>query len=314
MKIQLIGCLGLILVAVSLILTGNVAAVAQTGGMRDAGFDGVSFRYDASLAGGVVPKMVPETIESDGSAPWAAQPRHIEFDFTDFHGSGMQSLPATIYVFPVRSSYTALTPPEKHDFWLPEVQSLKSLLTTQPDLHAVVEQSSTSPNQPPWLPYLPPINAGTIATGKASYLSFRNGLGICYLVHITQDGSAPDANSTLYTFQGLTSDGNYYLAAFFPAFPTAIPAIQLPQGDDIRAYYLNLIDRFDGISNDAYTPNLDNLDKMLSSLSVHPTGINQIPGVPSTGQGNDGTAILGLLGIATLMLIGGGLLVVRRRR
>jgi LPXTG-motif cell wall-anchored protein len=77
---------------------------------------------------------------------------------------------------------------------------------------------------------------------------------------------------------------------------------------------LNLIDRFDGIGNDAYTPNLDNLDKMLSSLSVHPTGINQIPGVPSTGESNEGTVMLGLLGLATLMVLGGGLLVVRRRR
>jgi LPXTG-motif cell wall-anchored protein len=287
--------------------------MAQTGGVRDVSFNGVTFTYDASLAGSVVPKLVPETIATPNMAYWMAQPQHIEFNFTDFHGSNTQPLPSTIYVFPVRSDYRSLTPGDNRDFWLQTVQTLHGILSSQANLRTVAEQSSTSPNQPPRLPYLPVINADSIVTGKAGYLSFGNGSGIHYLVHVTQNVSPPDSNSVLYTFQGLTSDGRYYVAADFPAFPTSIPPIDPLQGNDVRAYYLNLMNRFDSISNDAYTPNLDSLDKMLSSLSVHPTGIDQIPGIPSTGQGNEGGAMLGLLGIAMLMLVGGGLLVVRRR-
>jgi LPXTG-motif cell wall-anchored protein len=314
MKILLFSRAGLFLVAAALMFASNEAVMAQTGGMRDASFDGVSFRYDASLAGGVVGKMVPETIASGDTFWWIAQPQHIEVSFTDFHGSSDQWFPPTIYIFPVRSSYTSLTPSEKQDLWLPRIQRLQEMLSKQPDPRSVVDQMTQSQGSLTEMSPLPPINAAMTLSGKLGYLRFRNGLGIRYLVQGAQDVSPPDRNNTGYTFQGLTDDGKYYVAAFFSAFPTAMQPIQLFQGDDIGAYYRNLIGRFDGISNDAYKPNLDNLDKMLSSLSVHPTGINQIPGVPNTGQGNNGTVILGLLGIATLMLIGGGLLVVRRRK
>ena len=48
----------LVLAAGCLLVSGSRSAAAQAGGMRSVDFDGVSFRYDASLAGGVVPKLM----------------------------------------------------------------------------------------------------------------------------------------------------------------------------------------------------------------------------------------------------------------
>jgi hypothetical protein len=304
---------GLVIVVASLMLARNQTAMAQGGGVRNVSFDGISFAYDASLTGGVTSKLVPENIVTDGGF-WLAQPQHIEFNFTDFHGSSTQSLSANIYVVPVRSDYTSLTPTENHDLWLPSIQQLQELLSKHPDLRTALEQSSASPHQPVWLPYLPPINAATIATGKVAYLKFRNGVGIRYLVHTTQDVSPPDRDDTAYTFQGLTGDGKYYVAAFFSAFPTAMQPIELFQGDDIRAYYLDLNDRFDRISNDIYTPNLDSLDKMIGSLSVHPQGLGGLPGLPGTGGGVETTQYAGMLILAAFLLLGGGLILARRAR
>jgi hypothetical protein len=304
--------LGVIAFAATLVLLSSATATAQSGGMRDANFDGVSFRYDASLTGGIEPKLVPETVATADMPYWMAQPQHIEFNFSDFHGSSTQSLPPTIYVFPVRSEYASLTTGDQ-DFWLPTVQALRQLLTSQPDPQSLVAQLSKAPGSPPTIGVLPPVNAVSTVIGKLGYLSFRNGLGIRSLVQVAQDASPPDRDSTLYTFQGLTADGKYYVAAYFPAFPSAMQPIGLFQGSDIRAYYLNLIERFNGINNDAYTPNLDNVDKMIGSLDVHPTGLNVLPGMPSTGGDGEEATVIGLAALASLMICAGGL-VYRRRR
>jgi hypothetical protein len=84
------------------------------------------------------------------------------------------------------------------------------------------------------------------------------------------------------------------------------------QGTDLRSYYLGVIDRFDSISNIAYTPNLDLLDKMIGSLDVHPTGISDTPGMPSTGADTEWMAAMRLRALAGVMLCTGALLHSRR--
>jgi LPXTG-motif cell wall-anchored protein len=308
MKTQLLYRIGLFLALACMSFAGSGAAAAQSGGVRNAEYGGVSFRYDASLASGVEGKLVPETIGGGDTAWWMAMPQHLELTLTDFHGSN-RPYPAVIYVFPVLSDYGYLTPGNNQDVWLPSVQQLQEILSKHHDLRMTIEQSATSPNQSFWLPYLPPINAVTTPVGKASYYNFTNGKGIRYLVHIAQDVSPPDATSTFYTFQGLTDDGKYYVAATFAAFPPAMQPIPLFQSGDIRDYYRGLMDQFDRISNDAYAPNLDLLEKMMGSLSVEPTELGVLPGMPKTGASDQAA---NLLAIAATLLVASGLFLMRR--
>src|SRR3954468_9724400 len=82
MRLRSLVYLGLSILVSSLMMTSNQAAIAQIG-VRHVSFDGVSFTYDVSLAGGVVSKLVRENVVTDSGA-WLAQPQHIEFKFTDF--------------------------------------------------------------------------------------------------------------------------------------------------------------------------------------------------------------------------------------
>jgi hypothetical protein len=310
MKSQLPARIGPFLLIVCLLLTGSQVVLAQSGGVRSVDFGGVSFNYDASLAGGVEAKLVPETIEGGNTPFWMAMPQHIEFTFTGLRGSSDRTMQPTIYVFPVLSDYTYLVPDVSHDVWLPSITQLQNLISNQPDL---MQHISSLPPDQAWLPYLPPINAVTNPTGKLGYLSFGNGLGVRYLAQRSQDASPPLPDNTFYTFQGLTTDGNFYVAAFFSAFPTSMPPIDSPQGTDIRSYYLDLISRFDAISNDAYTPNLDLLDKMVGSLRVEPANLGVLPGMPRTGGENDLSIVAALLLVGAYALAVGGLLLLANR-
>ena len=310
MKSKLPGRMGPFLLVVCLLLTGSQLVFAQSGGVRSVDFGGVSFNYDASLAGGVNAQLVPEAIEGGNTPFWMTMPQHIEFNFTDFQGSD-RAMEATIYVFPVLSDYRYLVPDVSHDVWLPNITQLKNLISSQPDLLQHI--SSLTPDQA-GLPYLPPINAVTNPTGKLGYLSFGNGLGVRYLAQASQDASPPRPENTFYTFQGLTTDGNFYVAASFSAFPTSMPPIDPPQGTDIRSYYLGLISRFDAVSNNEYTPNLDLLDKMVGSLNVRPDNLSVLPGMPKTGNENDLSTVAALLLVGAYMLTVGGLVLLARRR
>lgn len=73
-----------------------------------------------------------------------------------------------------------------------------------------------SPFLPETLPFLPTFNAAQVFYAKPQALSFQNGSGIRYITQYGQ-GPLPINNSEVfYTFQGLTSDGKYYVSAVLP--------------------------------------------------------------------------------------------------
>ena len=59
---------------------------------------------------------------------------------------------------------------------------------------------------------------------QVKYLDMKSGKGVRYLTQFNQ-GISPINNSELiYTFQGLTSDGKYYIAAVLPVTHPELPA------------------------------------------------------------------------------------------
>ena len=94
-------------------------------------------------------------------------------------------------------------------------------IQVNPDVAAVIDKLKTiinSPGQPlpENLPFLPAFNAAQTFHSNEQPLTFQNGTGIRFL---TQYGQAPypvNNNSLFYTFQGLTNDGAYYVAAILP--------------------------------------------------------------------------------------------------
>ena len=124
------------------------------------------------------------------------------------------------------------------------------------------------------LPFLPLINAQQVIHPQLQNLDFKNGKGIRFLTMYSQ-GPVPINNYELiYTFQGLTSDGKYYIAARLPVTYPALPDDpnvneQLTgAGND----YQNYISQTESLLNEepagSFTPDLSKLDALIRSLEV----------------------------------------------
>ncbi len=126
------------------------------------------------------------------------------------------------------------------------------------------------------MPYLPLYNAAQVMHTQVAYLDFKNGRGVRYLTQFDQ-GILPINNYELhYTFQGLTSDGKYYVAAVLPVNLAGLPAdgnVDLdnpPQNfvEDFPKYLSDTVDMLNGQSPGAFSPDLGQLDAMMASLEI----------------------------------------------
>ena len=124
------------------------------------------------------------------------------------------------------------------------------------------------------LPFLPLINAKQVMHPQTQNLDFKNGKGIRFLTMYSQ-GLVPINNHELiYTFQGLTSDGKYYIAAVLPVTNPQLPADPTvnEQLTGVGSEYQNYISKTASLLNqepaDRFAPDLSKLDAMIRSLEV----------------------------------------------
>jgi len=127
------------------------------------------------------------------------------------------------------------------------------------------------------------LYAGPFA-GQIEDLKFRNGTGLRYL---TQAGQAPEPihnEGLFYFFQGVTTDGAYYIAAVLPTsaeflVKNADPTSPLPDGGIAFDYerFETLPEYFEAISTklnvtgaDGFAPSLAILDAFVESFLIQP--------------------------------------------
>jgi hypothetical protein len=316
MKIRLISLSRLFAVVGLLTLSGSVAlasgseadaAVAQSGKIVD--FGGISFAYDASLASGVTASVVPKDEGGPNAACWSTHPKEVVFKFHDFAFATSEMVPATIYVFPINSDYQCSNPMDTIEYWQREVDALQDVLARRPSL---AEPPSTRDTI--LTPYLPPINAGGFLVGKQEYLNFRNGSGMRYLIQFTQQPIKPRAEDTIYTYQGITNDGKYYVAATLPAFlpaPLDNPMEQFSTQQGWDDFYHQLRLKVNQIPDKDFHPSLDALDGIFSSLTVSPSAgtlpsAPEASSLPSTGNSAGGSIVPAF--VCALAMIGIGIL------
>ena len=131
-----------------------------------------------------------------------------------------------------------------------------------------------SPREIPEMPFLPLMNLAQAMHANIQYLDFRNGQGLRYLTEFAQ-GIVPFNNYELiYTYQGLTADGKYYVAAVLPLNHPSLPADGKITGNepleftsDHAAYVANVVTT---LTRDVtlFNPDLTQLDAMMSSLEI----------------------------------------------
>ena len=143
------------------------------------------------------------------------------------------------------------------------------------DLKALL-QSRQPGEQIPYLPLL--ASAKEVLIARVDYLDFQGGSGVRFLTQ-AGNGLAPVNNSALvYTFQGLTSDGKYYVSAVLPVTHPALGAETTPDEEMINAitadpgYYASYLAEktawLDGQPAASFTPDLDKLDALIRSIAV----------------------------------------------
>jgi hypothetical protein len=126
------------------------------------------------------------------------------------------------------------------------------------------------------MPYLPAYNAGQVIHAQVAFLDFKNGKGVRYLTQFDQ-APLPINNYELhYTFQGLTSDGKYYVAAVLPVNLADLPSdasvdLNNPPAnlmEDFPTYLSDTVNMLNGQPSSAYRPDLSALDAMVESLEI----------------------------------------------
>lgn len=236
---------------------GEVDAAGQVteGAEPDVAFEGVSFSYDDSLAAEVRPQSIPSS-DMEEATGWEVVPEHKQFSFSGY------ILPDTfhqarIMVYSV-GEYEALNPAVGD-----KVASLKQLLAEQP---------ATADS----IPFLPTFYAEQMIRSQVAYFDFNGGTGVRFLTHYSQASIPVNNQGLFYTFQGLTDDGAYYVAAILPVSNPILPAdgSEIPGGDldafaaDLENYMRDIEQQLNAQAPDSFTPDLVLLDEMIQSLEV----------------------------------------------
>lgn len=226
--------------------------------LPQADFGGVTFSYDPQIASSVSGEEVPAVNEGQG-APWEIQPATIKFSFDGYPVAGSFTDPV-ILIFPVKDFESM------NDVATKVIDELRQVIGDRPQSSSIKD-----------LPFLPTWNAGQIMHTKVVYFKISNGTGVRYLTEFAQNYATVNNKYLLYTYQGLTSDGKYYISAILPVTNAILPPDDsvIPGGDfqkfsdNFKTYITDIQAKLDAQPEDSFVPSLTLLDNMIKSIVIN---------------------------------------------
>jgi putative hemolysin len=225
-------------------------------GKRDlllATYRGISFMYSPTLAREVLGTWVEAAPAMAGDMI----PAHREMVFADYLLANVFHQPR-LTVYPVA------------DF--AEGSASAASATQLRDLLA------QRPVDPPSVPKLPLWNAGEMMRAQLAWLDFGDGAGVRYLSQYGQAYLPINNREMFYTYQGLTTDGRYYVALILPVSHPELPPDEMIVGDpqsfvdNYDAFQADVEQWLESQPADAFVPDLNLLDALVTSLLVDPAG------------------------------------------
>ena len=228
-------------------------------------FSNVRLTIPPGVAVGATGTQIPPAGGQD-SAPWDVTPGHIELSFDGYVLQDRFHQPK-FYVYPA-PAYAALLPAAADNILL-----LQNILANP--------SQSLVGNQ---LPYIPFFNAAAVFTAQEKIVQFQNGSGVRMLTQYAQDVAQVNNHDMFYHFQGLTSDGQYYIIAILPISAPILaenweadaPSDGVPfpgysdPAADFQAYYDQIIAKLNVLSEDQFNPPLSKLDTLIGTLQITP--------------------------------------------
>lgn len=212
----------------------------------------ISFDLDPSIASGFTCEFVPAyDIEDLFHEP--------EFVWIVLEGTGNPE----ILVYPIKSD------PESFSEDVSDIEALVSGAPLEPD-----ERGYYGPFRPSGLPW----SAAQTLFAQYEVKEFDGHAGIRYLTEFRQDVGAP--TSVLYTYQGVTTDGRYWIAVNVQishavledgngAFPDAITWDQWCM-ENSQTCYADITEALNAQAEDSFVPSIEDLDALVASITITP--------------------------------------------
>lgn len=220
----------------------------------------IAFYLDPALATGYTCETFPAE-----TGPVYTHPEMTTITLVGYLWSGGLRHPR-IYVTSV-ADYTALRPTQ-----IPmDVASLQGWISS-----ATPPVYPTSGNM---LPILPDLGGMPGIFAQYGVVPFADGVGIRFITKLAFDAMPVGNDQTIYTYQALTADGQYWVSAFLPIRNTILVDDEntLPTGmtwdqfyADIDAYFANIVQQLNTQPPGTFEPLIADLDALVSSIALVP--------------------------------------------
>ncbi len=257
MKLRLFGLM-------FVLLLGVVPAFAQDDVTITFTYEDFSFSYDPTVWASV------QAVEFAGDDPAVALPGGADAPYVEFLFTHDETTPESLFeVGGIRLYRIADTTP--YGYMTPQINGVNVLLSGRVALEQFMQTNPDANNYV--LPFLPVMPAAQVIRARVGLLQLDTVGGISYVTAYRQDASPFTATEFLYTFQGISTDGQYYVSAVFRLNTELFPA-EIPADFDMDAFIAGIQDYFaESISTlnaaapDDFTPSLDTLDALFASFT-----------------------------------------------
>lgn len=228
----------------------------------------VSFVIPKGLASGAAGQQV-QAIDETSGAPWDVAPTHLEITLNGYDNTLGTFGTIKIWVYPAQE-YAAVYNGASNS-----LQRLNAILANPP---APITKDN--------LPQVPSFNAAQVFASNVQVINFQNGKGVRMVTQYDQ-AIMPIANdATFYHFEGLTSDGKYYIVAVLPIGSlvlqssensnTTVPAGGVPFPDTanmnqqtFNTYIQSVTDKLNAqVAADGFAPSIAQLDALIQSITI----------------------------------------------
>ncbi len=206
------------------------------------------------VAAGFIAETIPAVTEGGEGPYWGELPEHTRLAIQGYPISSHLMQPQ-IFIYPVQKLA------EVNEGGGQKAAALNALLQ--------------APQETETLPFMPQVNAMQVLNAHVQFMDFGSGRGLRYLVQFSQAIVPINNYELIYTYQGLTSDGKYYVAAMLPVTHPSLPADGLVNGneaqdfaEDYEAYLAETAAALNTQPAGSFTPNLEALDAMMRSLEI----------------------------------------------
>ena len=249
---------------------------SETATEQPSSFAGTNITYSPlslivpmGIADGASGSDIPP-VTSDDAAWWQKTPGHLEVSLNDYYILKGKAHQPVIYVYPAQA-YAELLPTA-----FESMHRLDNILY-DPNAPISVER----------LPVVPFFNAVQAFASNIQVISFQNGRGVRFLTEYAQYAVSANNSELFYQFQGLTSDGAYYIIAILPITmpmlaetsdggaplpPGGLPYTYFTDGSnfDAKGYYVAVTALLDSTSPKSFTPTISQLDALIQSIQINP--------------------------------------------